>query len=262
MPYRIYLNAALFVVLSLAGLPCLSLAEAAVSKQVILDSLYKSEILPLAERNRLDAFALQLSEDDYSLKELEELALAVKNKVKRDLKSLSGLSFHLQELAENQFAQKVGEIKERSTVKLQKRLAEFEGGAKDIYQYRVLEEYKPNKDEFVKIIKHDIRLLVGAQGIVASFDVWKEIKSGFTGAYKKWNARFHELETSHLEDDSISETYGVFTKKKFYEEPTPSSKEYIRQRSRYDVEELEFMRDFARAQAVFRRLSNPNSWDF
>jgi len=262
VPIRFQTILALSAFLLMAVLADPLLAAPLIPRQAILDVLYKNEILPPAERDRLQSFADQLSASDYSLKEFEELALAVSNKVKRDLKNLSNLSYYLQEMVENQYAQKAGDIKERSTLKLQKSLAALDKDSQGVYQYRVLEEYKPSKIEFVKIIKHDIRLLVGAQDITASKDVWKEVREGFARPYKKWNERFHELETSHLEDNSIVETYGNPVKKKFYEKPTRSSKEYIQQRSHYDVEELEFMNDFVRAQGILRRLSNTNSWDF
>jgi hypothetical protein len=237
-------------------------AQEPVSQELVLEILALDEILSLEQRSVLREFSLQLDMQSYQPEELSTIAGAVAGKARRDLHNLSDLTYNLTELLENGYAQKIGKVRRRDLDGIIEKIEQLEGASKGLYKQKALDQDKLSAQDLIKAITHDIAVLTGEGGLPGHHAVWQELKDEFADAYKRWNAHYQKLETSHQRTDEKREIYGIHAKKRFFEEPIASSQEYSEQKSRYDTEQLAFLRDFVRAQAIFRRLSSPNSSDF
>jgi len=219
-----------------------------------MELLKTGQILTVAERKKFARFISGLDPSEYELSRLELISSEITKKVKRDKKNLNSILALLERLISNNYARRLGGINENDLKACQKRMQKFERSVEGVYKKVQLDQKRLNAQKYIRIIKRNSRSLVGGEQTVKSSDVWNLIKIRTKTAYKRWNKASVKLNENVTQGER--EIYGLGRPQKedvFYKYPNKID---------LDIEEVNFLKDFAKIQILFRRLSRPNSPDF
>jgi len=239
--------------------------QGTVAEEEVFDILQHEPILNAAEKGLLAEYIQNLDKRELTETQLDELGLAVRNKINRDVKNLSNLIFYLRLLVDNKLARHEGKVREKDIEKIEGMIAGLKEETKNFDERVILEAERPSTQELVGIIQQESRNLLGNGHVTTTGDVWEATRQVYEKPYARWSAWYEELKSQLFDENT--EVYGP------RKEGEDKFSQWLRTRNVANaallspdpvraIEEINFLKNFGKARMIFRRLSEPNSTQF